>query len=318
MIMETLTILTKQDLNEKFFVNKEQLGQGSISIAISEAKGNLLRMEEDGLYVGNSANATTAHLYVSNDGDDTATGSRTNPLRTIREAFSRQKPFSNFTIWLNEGQVHEWRSSWEGVSENKNFTFCTYGETVDMASIQDLTGGQFTYKSNAVSRATIKFICDKVIEADKTYARPRVYAEMPNTNAMNSFYGIVLDTTTAEPAGSEVSKDFVGYIGTPYGGQNLLFSGCSFVLRENVGLVQVGRDSRIILDSCQINSTSNVILGNIHTGGKITLLVTGSSQTEGTAYPGNPDLMMRETPADTVWQNLFARPTLGYTKFTLE
>ena len=106
--MADIILVQKGDLKETDFLNDNSPNNQGISIRVSQQDGNLLEKRHDGLYYGIQAPPDLANLYVANNGDDGADGSRANPLRTLEEALRRiPNAPQHFTIHLHEGHSFE-------------------------------------------------------------------------------------------------------------------------------------------------------------------------------------------------------------------
>ena len=106
--MADINLLQKGDLASSDFTNDNSNNAQGIGIRISQQGRNLLEKRADGLYYGIEAPPDLANLYVSNTGDDNASGTRANPLRTLEEALRRIPNAPQvFTIHLHEGHSFE-------------------------------------------------------------------------------------------------------------------------------------------------------------------------------------------------------------------
>ena len=310
--MTTLKIITVDDLNQNSFNNDGSFQKGGITVAISPAEGNLLKQYPNGLYVGTEAKENTSNLFVdSQNGSDTNTGTRVNPLRTIKECFIRNEPNTSFTINLMEGQTHGWRSSWLNYTKNKNFTIKTYGESIDAALTQS-QGNWNCWRSKEILRATVQFICDSIVNLK--YAKPQSYLS-GSGNLTNMFMGVIIDSSHQEPSDSVIEDSIAGYIGNEILGQNFRFIGCEFKLHNRIALFRLGDISTIRIDACQFNPPSNGKLIQFHTGANLNLVLTNNNQTDGSEYSGST-LHKRGTPARQVWQDLLGEQSQSY-KYTI-
>lgn len=88
--------------------NKTIGGNGTseaLHVKLSKSSGNLIRQNEDGLYMGQAA--TRPILYVDAlNGDDSNVGTREKPLKTLRYALSTGLAGESQTIYIMEGQEH--------------------------------------------------------------------------------------------------------------------------------------------------------------------------------------------------------------------
>lgn len=299
----TIKLIVKEDLNPNSFVNDNTYAKGGISIAISPDAGNLLNLRDNGLYYGIVAEKKINNLYVANEGDDSAEGTRANPLRTIREAFSRQKIGTSFTINLKEGQIHEWRSSWgNAISRGKQFTIRTYGESVDLALINNVPNSAHYQRSKEINRATIKFIVDSSYA--ENVAKASVFDTSNPISGFNAFYMVILDTNTDVPDNMTFSSSFTHYFGSSEYNQNLVFRGCKFILHDKVCLMNLGAGNNYVrIDTCQFDNSKGNAFIKISLG-TLSLDITGYSQVDGTPY--NDYLHSRATPAKEEWKPLIS------------
>lgn len=99
---------------------------------ISGDNGNLLQLRQDGLYYGAEAPIDVGTMYVNNvTGDDTAAGTKANPVKTIQEALSRGPGNINRTIELYQGQIHLVDPAKPAILRGGSLTFLPYGPSVD-------------------------------------------------------------------------------------------------------------------------------------------------------------------------------------------
>lgn len=99
---------------------------------ISGDNGNLLQLRQDGLYYGEEAPIDVGTMYVNNvTGDDTAAGTKANPVKTIREALSRGPGNINRTIELYQGQIHLVDPANPAILRGGGLTLKPYGPFVD-------------------------------------------------------------------------------------------------------------------------------------------------------------------------------------------
>lgn len=99
---------------------------------ISNDNGNLLQLRQDGLYYGAEAPIDVGTMYVNNvTGDDTAAGTKANPVKTIQEALSRGPGNINRIIQLYQGQIHLVDPAKPAILRGGGLNFYPYGPSVD-------------------------------------------------------------------------------------------------------------------------------------------------------------------------------------------
>lgn len=83
---------------------------GLAELALSKDDGNLLEIRKDGLYYGSVAEEELQNLYVSSSqGNDSNTGTRESPLRTIQAAVDKVKDTpAYYIIHLYRGDTFDW------------------------------------------------------------------------------------------------------------------------------------------------------------------------------------------------------------------
>ena len=91
--------------------------------SVSPDAGNLLEQRANGLYYGTQASADIRNLHVSSvSGNDSNSGTREAPLRTIQAAVDRLKDAPvRYGIWLKAGETFEW------VNKEFDYTIITFG-----------------------------------------------------------------------------------------------------------------------------------------------------------------------------------------------
>lgn len=102
---------------------------GKLKLRISNLENNQLSLRNDGIYQGNIAKPELQNLYIANHGNDSNSGTREAPLRTIQEAINRVENISAYyTIHLHENHQFDWVYSHKKWAR---FIFKAYGPMVD-------------------------------------------------------------------------------------------------------------------------------------------------------------------------------------------
>lgn len=266
------------------------LSDGSLGIKLSKRSGNLLQLEKDGLYYGIEAPADTSNLYVSSStGDDSNKGTRTSPLKTIREAFRRNSVGTRFTIHILETDLHEWRSSWGAVS-GKVFVIKPYGAKFDEVSLRNPTGSYGMYRSKEIIRPRIVFIPDQEINLGNvgTFNFATVYATNAPINSSIGFLGCTLDLRS-EPVLPlhGLNNAILGYNGNCP--SSIYFIGCDFFLGNHIRLVSIEASCDFQLDNIKIDSTQGTKFIKMNHKGMMNFSITGG-------YKGQDGQQMTGTP----------------------
>lgn len=115
-------------------INKDGLAE----LSLSKDNGNLLEMRKDGLFYGEIAPPNVANLYVDAvNGIDqdpvvvTNAGTRENPLRTIKYAFSLIPEGKVHTIYLREEQTHRIDAATPITASSLSASVRFYGDKLD-------------------------------------------------------------------------------------------------------------------------------------------------------------------------------------------
>lgn len=232
---------------------------------ISAQGGNLIQEREDGIYYGQEAAPEVRNLYVdSQNGDDAADGTRAAPLKTMHEAFKRQRVQTRFTVHLYEGQVHPWRSSW-GFWTDYGPELRPYGPKVDeLAKLYPRGAGADTvYSVKTYPQPIFKLIPDGLVDlSGTTYNHPHM-TEI--TGAIQwVFIGINFDLTATAP---DKFLDWrVGLIGSHVGDVNVKILGCSVTEGEQYCLVQIGSESKVRFGNIHLSKEGAAKLVKIQNG----------------------------------------------------
>lgn len=278
-----------------------------LKVIISQQGGNLIDMRDDGLYYGQEAAADVANLYVANEGDDGATGTREAPLRTIGEAVKRQKPNTRFTVHLKEGQTHELRSSWaDNRWNNLGWTMIPYGAQVDgiMSRIIPGPGYEGTYSIKEYTKPKVKFIADAtILNGGATYNYPHL---TEHTGPLYwEFIGIEFDMTYIP---SVAFLDFrSGMIGSHIGQVNIHLYGCSIIEGEYYNLIEIGAESNVRIGNVHLAKDGSAKLIKIVNSGTVDLeFQENGGYTEGLKTPaewGVPELTLNSSTATSDYHN---------------
>lgn len=313
---DTINLLTKEDLDNSSFDNNDTFKQGGISVKISTEQGNILEKKITGLYVRyptkieelpQKNDEFLQDIYVKNNGNDNAKGTKEAPLKTINAAFSKIKPYTSGHIHLFEGETHEWLASNLENTSNKNYSFSTYGDTLDnaLASVDTKNINEYydAYRAQELNRATLKLVHDTPISNFNLY--PRVYNNTTSYQYINEYKGLNIDISSSASNEGYIQYDQHAYIGTPNHGQNMFFVGCNFIMGGLLSFIQIGDYSRIELDSCNFkNNTNSIPLILLNAGGDLNLIITGSNKTKGSMLGVNGVLTNIETAGSESWKQL--------------
>lgn len=255
--------------------------QGLVNIKLSPDNGNLIEVRDNGLYYGTQAHVDTSNLYISSSiGDDSNIGTRESPLKTIREAFKRNRPNQQFTMHLFEDDTHEWRSSW-GLKDNYIFNIYPYGSFADFCMSLNPISTVNWQRAQELKRPTIKFIGDKV---NNNYSYFQTFIHTSETHCVFAGVRLVIDDNTSAPT--------FGTNGIAMGGSdgylNLWFTGCLFELNDTHYFFVIGKSSNIVLDHCIISGDQKRLC-HIETNGLLNLgfRTNSSGQVAGSPINGN-------------------------------
>lgn len=128
-------------------------GKGSVldplkfDVKLSPDGGNLIQERDGGLYYGVQAPDDVARLYIDAiSGDDSALGTHTAPMKTIRAALARGPDGISRTIYLMENQIHDIDASNPANIRGGILTIHGYGPTFDnVPAPQQTTEGVGNY-----------------------------------------------------------------------------------------------------------------------------------------------------------------------------
>ena len=183
-------------------VNGISISNGNTVDVISGGSGNLLQWRADGAYYGIEAAPNTSNLYFHpSAGNNSNTGTKASPLKTMDEGFRRNNTGTGWTAWLAEGVEHEMRSSW-GQWTGQSVTMRPYGNNYDSVFVNNPPSTRNWARCAELTGATVKWISDTVDSAGRENPRCLVSSGDTPTYTLYS-YGITHDTTDA--AGYRVS-----------------------------------------------------------------------------------------------------------------
>lgn len=312
--MANVILLQKGDLKSSDFTNDNSNNKEGIGIRVSSDNGNLLQQRKNGLYYGIEAPPDTANLYVSSSmGDDSNTGTRAAPLKTIREAITRNYIGTTFTIHLFEDDVHPVHASWGPIGNGKLFTMRPYGPVTDDVYSRNPRGSSSLWLSQELHRPTVKFIYDGQANlSNRLYERSNLTQYLSPASGQLRFYGIRFDQTGEFdlPVASP-------YHITPFGwdtyGVNITFSGCDFITRDGAALVAVGDTATLYFRGSVIDSSNGGKLIILGPGGNLNVVVDNTRVTAGapilTPPEGKEPLTFRRASPDTAYAGMITSGT---------
>lgn len=215
---------------------------GLIDVKLSNDKGNLLETRDDGLYYGVVPKVSS--YYVSNTtGSNANSGTQQQPFKTLEPVLKKLKAGQRVTIFLDENDTHEWRSSW-GTFNGLNFTMRPYGEVFNHVTNETTVFTANNYRSAELKRPTLVLVADRLylgkIDPNISYETLDVFR----------FLGIKLQMRLGENmmAGSQ----FFGGNASKF---NLQFVGCELTPIENQVMVRIGSDNSVLMDHCKLTNT---------------------------------------------------------------
>lgn len=302
--MSDYIIIQKSDLAADSFKNDNTNGKGGIKIAVSPDKGNLLQHRKNGIYYGVEAPADTSNMYVStSQGDDSNTGTKNAPLRTIREALRRNSANQKFTINLKEDETFEWRSSW-GDFGNYAFTVQPYGPQWDNIRANNAPNTVQYLRSNNGLRPTIKFIVDATFQVGGTthaLVRTVSYATQTTGQYPITFNYCALDWSERP---STDPNSFIGnaWFGSHASGVYMQLVGCILKPSAVSPLVAAGSPSWLRADACALDTSVGNKVINIHATGALSFALTSTSQHEGDAIQYSKGLTFMGTSSVEEWK----------------
>ena len=302
--MSDYTIIQKSDLATDSFKNDNTNGKGGIKIAVSPDRGNLLQHRNNGIYYGIEAPADTSNLYVSStQGDDSNTGTKNAPLRTIREALRRNSINQRFTINLKEDDTFEWRSSW-GDFSSYAFTLQPYGPMWDTIRANNTPNSIQYLRSNNGLHPTIKFIADdKYVLGATEYALVRAVAS--NTQTTGQYGCSILYCTldwSEQPAIAPHSTSNNAWFGSPSTGVYMQIIGCILKASAVSPLVSAGAPSLLRIDACKLDTSVGNRVINIGDTGSLSFALTDTDHHEGDTIAYSKGLTYMGTSSVAEWK----------------
>ena len=302
--MSDYTIIQKSDLATDSFKNDNTNGKGGIKIAVSPDRGNLLQHRNNGIYYGIEAPADTSNLYVStSQGDDSNTGTKTAPLRTIREALRRNSANQKFTIHLKEDESFEWRSSW-GDFANYAFTIQPYGPQWDTIRANNAPSSAQYLRSNNGLRPTIKFIADDKYLLGTT-DRAMVRAASSNTQTTGQYAVNILYCTldwSERPAIDPNNELNNAWFGGHASGIYMQVVGCVLKASALSPLISAGAPSVVRMDSCKLDTSVGNRVINIADTGSLSFALTDTDHNEGDPIQYSKGLTYMGTSSVAEWK----------------
>jgi len=301
--MANVILLQKGDLKKSDFTNDNSNNKEGIGIRLSSDNGNLLQQRKNGLYYGIEAPPDTANLFVSSTmGDDSNTGTRNAPLKTLHEAIARNTVGTKFNVYLYETDVHEWRGSWSYLANGKLFTFQPYGPVTDDVKTRNPRGSLQWLRSRQLVRPTIRFKYDgSVMRGNTEHERNKIAASSSPVSGTYNLYGIVLDYTDTEGKDLALRTTELTSFGYSDSSCSIHCIGCDFILDNHAGLFTAGASCDITLDACNLNSSNGNFLGEVVNGGFVNLTISNINQVDGKEVTGTPagqtPLTLRATSA---------------------
>lgn len=302
--MANVILLQKGDLKQSDFTNDNSNNKQGIGIRLSSDNGNLLQQRKNGLYYGIEAPPDTANLYVSSTmGDDSNTGTRTAPLRTIHEAIARNTVGTRFAIYLYETDVHEWHGTWTNAAVGKLFTIMPYGPHTDTCRLRNRVGVWDIWFSKELKRPTIKFIYDGQVSVGSTvYEMNKIAVMTDPAKGSYRFFGVTLDYTDA--AGREHNMDLQSQLssfGSTSTSVDLHLVGCDLKLDNKASLFTIGSTANVILQACVLDTSMGNQLGTVEASGFLNLALpnVNASEFSTTPAPNQVPLTIRVTTPTT-------------------
>lgn len=253
--------------------------QGLVEVKLSKDKGNLIEQRKDGIYYGIEPPKDTSNLYVSSSlGNDSNTGTKDSPLRTINEAFKRNRSGQHFRINLLESDRHEWRTSW-GSKDGYTYNIQPYGPVYDRVLADSVVNSISWARSQQLKRPTIEFVFDAT-----SYDEVVTLVQRQFTDKEVVFNGIKF-TARMETDGTSVPY---GVFGGATSYVNMIFRGCEFDLNAPTHYLHIGKPtSPIIFDHTRFDG--NGYIGYIEDNGSIAVGFRGiwDGGVRGTPIEGN-------------------------------
>lgn len=299
--MANIILLQKGDLKKSDFTNDNSNNKEGIGVRLSSDRGNLLQQRNNGLYYGIEAPPDTANLYVSTTmGDDANAGTRAAPLKTIREAVTRNTVGTQHTIHLYEEDTFDIHGSWGAIATGRVHTIRPYGPAFDAAVAASPRGSIQYLRSQQIKRPTVRFVPDGQVPNGAEFAEATVFTSTsaPITNAY-SLTGVVIDLTAQADLDFTVSNRalYGSHITTP----SITFIGCEFKLGDHFFMVQAAQVCNVVLDFCYFDTSVGTKFLNMTRRGNVNLTVEIINPNEGAVIPGSTGLTYsRTTPRNQI------------------
>ena len=221
----------------------------------SSDAGNLLQCRAGGLYYGITPAADVANQFVDAvNGDDSNSGTRASPLRTVSKAFSRIVTGTYGNIYLHENQLHIVTS--ESAQVSADVSLYTYGTGCD-ALIAAGAMSQCNWSwfgAKVAPRATIQFFYTNTESTGKLLGRCLGVA----SGHTATFYGI--DFQTSNQANIYQGSGWQAGIGSDIGGtadnQSYRFRDCTVTINSG-DFVQFMSNNYISIERTEINKVGS-------------------------------------------------------------
>lgn len=207
------------------------ISNGNTIGAISNDSGNLLQWRDDGAYYGIEPPDDLLDQYVDpSTGDDSNSGTRASPLRTIKRAVERILGGTYGNIYLKEDQVHTVSSGEAWKSANINFYSYGHGCDALIADNAMRACNWSFYGAKIAPKATIKF--NHNLPLPDGSVRGRCIGV--GSGNFCSFFGIHFSTATNPNLyiGSGWEAGIGAEIGGSPTGQTYTFNDCSATINN--------------------------------------------------------------------------------------
>lgn len=272
----------------------------SSEVVLSPDSGNLLQLRDNGLYYGTVAPRSVLNIYVDaqEGNDETGDGTRNNPYRTIKKAWS-VKPTGTYSyIYLKEGQTHEWAADGKRL-DGRAIQFRPYGGGTDTI-IKELPRGESLDWARVaqLNRPTIRVVPAKTfLIGSTTYDYCTVYGTQSPAPGSASFVGIILDTTASATVTTTYNN---AALGNSTVGIDLSFTGCVFKLGSDMYLINEGKNAAINISSCKFDDTAGTRFLTI--GGAAVMSINADDGKSGKLSPTSSLSYMEATPTRQMGQ----------------
>ena len=288
LLLRGLLATQKAEAESKAYTDAQIGARANFCQILALDAGQLLqyRAQPDGsckIFYGIEPPANLANQYVDPvNGQDTNTGTRASPLRTIKYAMDRLPQGTRGRIHLHEDATHYLKSS-ERTSLDKTLYFSTYGADTDVAKATwdaDSSGWEWFGWQNS-PKARIEFIADGLIGGSEPGKHKAQCLEALNGYSIN-FSG-VLFVTAAD----------VNMTNQPYwrsamtGNGDIILTDCA-IQANSLPVFGTSPDQqpRIIMNIVDVSGASSLfVLGS---GGKMTVAAydrpAGSVNPQGLLY----------------------------------